>query len=103
MVGTAKNMLLPERLSSVTAYGALLVLALLQLGIALHHDEHSATDLTSACAACVQLEQFDDVPATDATGIVINAGFALAALPLATVAVSEPSLRYHSRAPPAHA
>ena len=38
---------------------ALFGLAVVQLGFALHYDEHSATDLTGTCAVCVQLEQFD--------------------------------------------
>ena len=72
MVGSAAKLQSSKRASSAMGYCALVALAILQLGVALHHDEHSATELTSSCVACVQLEQDDDVLAPGAVGIVIT-------------------------------
>ena len=100
MASTAKNRYLPRRATGATAYAALFGLAVLQLGLALHHDQHAATELTNTCVACVQLEQFDDAVAVAETGIVIKNGFSAGTTPAAVLLESQPQRPYHSRAPP---
>ena len=103
MTKNAGNRRTTLRSSGATAYVALFALAVLQLGVALHHDQHSAVDLTSTCVACVQLEQFDDVvPAADAD-FVTTFAVTVQAIPVAAVSAVSPLRRYGSRAPPAHA
>ena len=102
MVRTATIRYSPQRASGATAYVALFALAVLQLGVALHHDQHAATDLTDTCVACIQLEQFDDiVPAAGADTVTTFAN-ADTATSVATVSAATPLRRYASRAPPAH-
>ena len=94
-------MRLPQRASSVTAYCALFALAVLQLGIALHHDQHSATDLTNSCVACLQLEQFDDMATANAVDLVIAPDDAIGVAPATPTPDSGLLRRYYGRAPPA--
>ena len=61
MAGSAENRQSSKHVSNVTAYCALFAFAIMQLGVALHHGEHSSTELASDCVACIQHEQFDDV------------------------------------------
>ena len=102
MVRSATKIRLPKRATGATAYIALLAVAALQLGFALHHDQHSATDLTSTCVACVQLEQFDDLVAATGTAFVIEPEGVVATTPVATAAASRMLRSYYGRAPPAH-
>jgi len=100
MVRTATDCQLQQRASSATARVALFALAVLQLGVALHHDQHAATELTSTCVACVQLEQFDDlVPASGTEVVTLPEGAVAYALGI-TVPASTPLRPYDSRAPP---
>jgi len=100
MVRIATDCQLPQRASSATAYVALLALAVLQLGIALHHDQHAATDLTSTCVACVQLEQFDDLVPATGTEIVTQSEGSVAFAPVMLLPASAALRPYNSRAPP---
>ena len=100
MVRTAEKAATRRQAPSATAYVALFALAVLQLGVVLHHDQHSATDLTSTCVACIQFEQFDDLVPAAGTGFVIDAAYALSTTPAAAVPAARLLRLYNSRAPP---
>ena len=102
MIRSAEKSQLPKRASGVTARIALFALAVLQLGLALHHDQHSATDLTTTCVACIQFEQFDDLVPATWTGFVIEPGYAVTTTPVAAVPVARLLRSYFGRAPPEH-
>jgi len=84
-------------------YVAVFALTMMQLGLALHHDQHSIADLTGTCAACVQLEQLDD--AINGTHLEIDAPLSTTSFAAFSVqSAAKQSLRaYFGRAPPASA
>ena len=100
MIKTATDRRLSGRATGATGYMVLFALAVLQLGAALHHDQHEATELTESCVACVQLEQFDDLVAAPASASVVLPGYAAASTPVAAIATSRLLRSYYGRAPP---
>lgn len=103
MIKTARQIHMPQRAAGATAYIALVALAVAQLGLALHHDQHSATELTNSCTACVQLEQFDDVVTTTATLFAVEPEISVALPPVNSGLASRQLRSYYGRAPPVHA
>ena len=88
------------RHASVATYVALFGLVILQLGLALHHDQHAATDLASTCVACVQLEQSDDAVTDTQVVTALPLDLERSATNLCTSTVSTALLYYNGRAPP---
>ena len=75
---------------------------MLQLGMALHHDQHDASELTGDCVACVQHEQFDDLVTSPASVFVIVPDYAVATTTIAALPAPRLLPSYHGRAPPTH-
>ena len=100
MVSSATIRFLPHRVTGATAYLALFTLAVLQLGIALHHHEHEATELASDCVACVQHEQFDDVVTVSQTEFVVEPEVAIVQTSGSDALIPRPLRPYFGRAPP---
>ena len=102
MARTATDNLQLQRASSANAYVALFALAVLQLGLALHHEHHDATELTSQCVACIQLEQFDDLVPVSGTEFVTASQDPGGSIAHATAPTQRFLRSYNSRAPPSH-
>jgi len=58
------------------AYGALLTLALFQLGFAVHQVTHDGTEPLESCAACSVYNQLEDVPVSASTSSIVFYSFA---------------------------
>ena len=88
-----------NRRPGLAAYAALLVLAVFQLGLAMHQAQHTASDLGETCVAC---SHYNDVgPVSEAATALVAAPPAEACIPAATVNADH-SFCYpiHARAPP---
>ena len=82
------------------ALAALLALACSQLVFAGHQYQHEADSIDDVCAACLQLEQFDNPTFSDSSAAAVAPAAELALLQtVARVESAEPA-PYSSRAPP---
>ena len=82
------------------ALAALLALACSQLVFAGHHFEHDASGVDEVCAACLQLEQFDNPSFVAAKPAAAAQTVELAKARLTALVELTESAPYSTRAPP---